>query len=176
MSPGGSPHPAPVVLRPMTPAHLPWASALDRECFGTTGWSVSVFTDELDRPGRRYRVAELADRPVGYAGSALIPDAASPGLLADVQTIAVAPAARGQGIGSLLLADLLSAATEAGAVEVHLEVRVGSPAHGLYTRRGFTGVRRRRDYYGPGQDAEVMVLDLRPSPRPRFGFVPATRP
>jgi ribosomal protein S18 acetylase RimI-like enzyme len=79
---------------------------------------------------------------------------------ADVQTIAVAPVAQGGGLGALLLGDLLDHARAQRCRRVHLEVKAGNPAQGLYERFGFRVVRVRPRYYPDFTDAVVMGLEL----------------
>jgi ribosomal protein S18 acetylase RimI-like enzyme len=55
-----------------------------------------------------------------------------------LERLITAPGVRGEGVGSHLLAAFESAAIERGATFLSLRVRVGSPAEGLYRRRGFT--------------------------------------
>lgn len=51
--------------------------------------------------------------------------------------------------------------TIAGATVVKLEVRVSNdPAIRLYRSVGFESARRIPGYYGNGEDAYIMVLDL----------------
>jgi ribosomal-protein-alanine N-acetyltransferase len=92
---------------------------LDRELFGSAAWSAETFWSELARgPDRWYVVAEDPQGAVlGYAGLVL------GGSEADVQTLAVAPAARRRGIGRMLLRALLAEAERRGAGSVLLEVR-----------------------------------------------------
>jgi ribosomal-protein-alanine N-acetyltransferase len=61
--------------------------------------------------------------------------------------IAVLPSRHRQGIGRLLLDEFMARARSEGASRVHLEVRDGNPAVGMYCGAGFTGVGRRRNYY-----------------------------
>jgi ribosomal-protein-alanine N-acetyltransferase len=167
-------------LRPMVPADLVDVLALEHELFPDDPWSPEMFADEVAQPAdsRLYLLAEAAagdggvdaSRIVsgrgaaagvamaGYAGMMFIPG----GLQADVLTIAVRPPYWSQGIGSALLAALLSAARERGCTEVFLEVRADNPrAQGLYQRRGFEEIGVRRGYYQPsGVDAIVMRKDL----------------
>jgi len=77
---------------------------------------------------------------------------------ADVQTVAVAPAAQGRGVGARLLGALLERAVEQGARRVTLEVRADNAvAIALYRRHGFARVAVRRGYYQPeGADAWIM--------------------
>ena len=76
---------------------------------------------------------------------------------AHVSTIGVARDRQGEGIGARLLDALLAEADRRSPV-VLLEVRADNPvARGLYRRRGFTEIARRRGYYQPsGADAVVM--------------------
>jgi ribosomal-protein-alanine N-acetyltransferase len=80
---------------------------------------------------------------------------------ADVQTVAVAPAAQGRGVGRRLVAGLAAHAAERGALRLHLEVRAGNAAAlALYQGLGFAVDGRRRDYYGRGHDAVLMTAAL----------------
>lgn len=142
---------------------------LERALFPDDAWSKGLFWSELAHargPGatRRYVVAEEASseeasggeggRVVGYAGLAAIDGTG------DVQTIAVAQEHWSTGLGSRLLRELLTAATDFECREVLLEVRVDNTrAQRLYERFGFEGVGVRRGYYQPGNvDALVMRL------------------
>jgi ribosomal-protein-alanine N-acetyltransferase len=79
-----------------------------------------------------------------------------------VLNLAVAPEARGQGLGARLLQSALDCLSEAGAREVFLEVREGNvAAQNLYQRRGFRPIARRAGYYrNPVEDAIVLRLAL----------------
>jgi len=61
--------------------------------------------------------------------------------------LAVLPARQREGIGSLLLDDFIEQAAIGRVSRVHLEVRDGNPAIGMYRAAGFTQVGRRRNYY-----------------------------
>lgn len=138
--------------------HIEAVAALDAEIFGDTAWSAETFWSELAVPGRYYLVAldsegdSGGDAVIGFAGLAVL------GAVADVQTIAVGPAARGRGLGRRLLAALVERA-EAERVEgVMLEVRAdNAPARALYESFGFEQISVRRGYYQPGGvDAVIM--------------------
>ena len=134
---------------------LPVESAV----FGTEAWTAAQFWSELARvpETRWYVVARQDGAMVGYAGLF------QAGSEADVQTVAVAPGARGRGLGRTLMAALVDRARARGAVVLHLEVRAdNAPALGLYGRLGFQAVGRRPDYYGRGRDATLMSLRLGP--------------
>lgn len=66
---------------------------------------------------------------------------------AELLLIAVMPAHRRQGVGQRLLDDFLERARNDGVKRVHLEVRDGNPAIGMYHSAGFSPIGRRRNYY-----------------------------
>ncbi|GGS80074.1 ribosomal-protein-alanine acetyltransferase [Streptomyces violaceus] len=132
---------------------------LERNLFPEDAWSRGMFWSELahsrgPEATRRYVVAESGTRITGYAGLV------ATGEQADVQTIAVARDLWGTGLGGLLLAELLRAATAFECAEVMLECRVDNVrAQKLYERFGFEPIGFRRGYYQPGNvDALVMRL------------------
>jgi ribosomal-protein-alanine acetyltransferase len=99
---------------------------------------------------------EHPERIDAYAGL-LAPRGAIEG---DIQTIAVAPAARRSGLGRTLMLALIGEARKRGAREVFLEVRADNPgAQTLYRQLGFDEIGVRPRYYQPdGVDAVVMRL------------------
>ncbi|GAA5068673.1 ribosomal protein S18-alanine N-acetyltransferase [Streptomyces similanensis] len=132
---------------------------LEKGLFPEDAWSRGMFWSELahsrgPEATRRYVVAEQDGRIVGYAGLVATGDQG------DVQTIAVARDQWGTGLGSLLLTELLRAATAFECAEVMLECRVDNVrAQRLYERFGFAPIGFRRGYYQPGNvDALVMRL------------------
>lgn len=157
-------------------------AALESRIFPVDAWSEAALWAELaQRPRRAYLVAEagtdgrddggrpgqdaervpgLDGRLLGYAGVDLAGD------VADVMTVAVAPFARGRGVGATLLTALHSLARGADARSVMLEVRADNDsALRLYRTRGYEVIRTRRAYYrdptgGPAQDALIMRKEL----------------
>ena len=83
---------------------------------------------------------------------------------AELLLLAVAPSQRRRGIGRTLLDDFIERARSAAATRVHLEVRDGNPAIGMYRSAGFSPVGRRHNYYrardGQQFDALTFALDL----------------
>jgi ribosomal-protein-alanine acetyltransferase len=74
-----------------------------------------------------------------------------------VVDLAVAPTARGQGIGRRLLDALLAGLRARGAVAHTLEVRASNRAAlGLYRASGFVVEGRRPGYYPDGEDALLL--------------------
>ena len=142
-----------VRLRPMTTDDLPGVMVLEEELFAPDTWTAAMYRDELARTDTRwYLVAEDGDTVVGYAGLIAYPDEAH------VATLGVAGQRQGEGIGARLLDTLLEEADRRRVPVVLLEVRADNElAQGLYRRRGFAEIGRRRGYYQPsGTDAVVM--------------------
>ena len=155
-----------VRLRRMTADDLPGVMVLEEELFAPDTWTEAMYRDELSRGDTRYYVVaefhlegeddEEDAGPtdpvmVGYAGLIAYDDEAH------VATLGVTQALQGEGVGSLLLDDLLAEADRRSPV-VLLEVRADNePAQHLYRKRGFEEIGRRRGYYQPsGADAVVM--------------------
>lgn len=81
---------------------------------------------------------------------------------AEILTLAVAPAARGQGLGRGLLQAAIARARELGAETMFLEVGADNPAAlALYAGLGFAKCGMRKGYYGGSSDALVLRLPLR---------------
>lgn len=160
------------VLRPARPDDdLDAIMALERASFPSDAWSATAMASDLASEHTVYLVIEgVAGDPAPTVGS--VDDTAAAGQLlgyggilapqgsgdADVQTIALDPALRGQGWGRRLMLALAVAAGERRARELFLEVRADNPvAHGLYTRLGFEEIGVRPRYYQPdGVDAVIM--------------------
>ena len=80
---------------------------------------------------------------------------------AEILTLAVAPAARCQGLGVALMQAAMAGAVARGALVLFLEVSAENrPAGSLYARLGFAEVGRRRRYYADGSDALVLSRPL----------------
>lgn len=83
---------------------------------------------------------------------------------AELLLIAVHPDFKGIGIGKQLLQRFVDDQGQAGAHNLHLEVRDGNPAVKLYLSNGFTVVGRRSNYYrgtdGEKFDALTMALSV----------------
>ncbi len=142
-----------VTLRELEWTDLPVLATLERELFADDAWSEQTWWAELaGRPRRDYVVALIDDAVAGYAGL----DVA--GEIADVMTVATAPAHQGRGIGRLLLHELVRRAVDRGCRALLLEVRAdNAAARALYERNGFEVISVRRRYYQPG-DVDALVM------------------
>jgi ribosomal-protein-alanine N-acetyltransferase len=155
-------------IEPATLGVLPDILAIEEASF-TAPWTRKMFEAELtENPFNWCCVAKTvgdkdADEPsliVGYVCFWVVFDELR------MMNLAVAPAARRQGIARLLLGHALKMGEEQGARRALLEVRASNaPALALYERAGFcrTGLRRR--YYNtPVEDA--VLMELNPSTAP----------
>ncbi|QYZ70536.1 ribosomal protein S18-alanine N-acetyltransferase [Neotabrizicola shimadae] len=118
-------------------------------------WSAAEFVALMASPG----VFLLTEGSAGFLmGRALAGEA-------ELLTVAVAPAARRQGIGARLMVRFLDEARQRGAERAFLEVAAGNDAaRTLYAAAGFAEAGRRRGYYrnpqGGAEDAVVMARPL----------------
>ena len=142
-----------IVLTPMRWWHVAAVVPIERELFAPEPWSERLFWSELGQVDTRHYLVALHDEQVvGWAGLCDYPDEAF------VQTLAVAPAAQGTGLGARLLVALLGDAARRGQRTVSLEVRAdNAPAQRLYARHGFTRTAVRRGYYPGGVDGLVLT-------------------
>ncbi len=142
-----------VTLRELEWTDLTTLAALEQELFADDAWSEQTWWAELaGRPRRDYVVADADGTIVGYAGLDVAGD------VADVMTVATAPAHQHKGIGRLLLDELVRRAVGHGCEALLLEVRADNDAaRNLYDRNGFEVISVRRRYYQPG-DVDALVM------------------
>ena len=116
----------------------------------------SLITDPKAALKRAAFVAESGPAILGFSGARLVAG------IAELESIAVAPGARGQGIGKALLQAVLTWAAELEAVRLELEVRASNHrAIMVYERCGLRREGLRPGYYqSPSEDAVLMSLEL----------------
>ena len=136
---------------------LPVFVSLDKELFPYSPWSASQYREEFSSPTRYFVVAiDEQQSIVGYAG-VFAPGEAE----ADILTVGVVPEQRGKGIGKALMAQITDWAKSQGTTAMMLEVKVDNvEAIGLYQSLGYSQLNVRKNYFGPGLDAQVMRLEL----------------
>lgn len=149
-------HEAPVSIRidAMTRADTARCAQLEAQLFaGDDPWPAKAFQSALAAGYNHYVAARAGDRLVGYAGISRLGNRAP--FEYEVHTIGVDPDYQGQGIGRLLLDELLR---HAGGDLVYLEVRTdNATAVALYESVGFVNVGLRKRYYRvSGADAYTM--------------------
>lgn len=118
-------------------------------------WNYSVFKSELEAPASHYLVVKDNSKIIGFAGIKVsVPDA-------DIMNIVVKKDFRHQGIGSLLLKELISLAKSFDIENLFLEVNEkNTPAISLYNKFGFKKISTRKNYY-KNNNAIVMKIDLK---------------
>ncbi|GAA4160097.1 ribosomal protein S18-alanine N-acetyltransferase [Gryllotalpicola daejeonensis] len=144
-------------LRRATIDDLDQVVALERVIFENDAWPESLWRSELESEHTFYLVVTRADAPaelLGYAGLLSLPGATD----GDVQTIGLAEAARGYGLGRELIRLLHLEAQRRGVRDMFLDVRVDNPvAQSLYRSFGYEQIGVRKGYYQPDNvDALVM--------------------
>ena len=148
-------------LRVATSADVEAIMALETATFGSDAWSPESMSSELASRHTYYLFAFDPMDPAAIAGYG--------GLLAprnsddaDIQTLAVSPAARRRGLGRAIVVALIAEAVARGAHQVFLEVRADNPsARALYDSLGFEQIAVREKYYQPdGVDAQIMRVTL----------------
>jgi [ribosomal protein S18]-alanine N-acetyltransferase len=140
----------------MTTADIENVIAIERASFQFP-WSTRFFLDELQVDCARSILAEVDGRIVGYVLFWFVSEEV------DIHNIAVHPDFRRQGIGRLLLEQVVAAARRQERVRVTLDVRFSNTsAQSLYCSFGFVARGLRKAYYSDnGEDALVMALELR---------------
>jgi [ribosomal protein S18]-alanine N-acetyltransferase len=147
---------APVLSR-ATAADLPEVIALERVCYGDP-WPASAFASLPENARVFFTVARDVGRALsGYVVAWYVMDEG------ELANLAVAPAAREQGIGRALLDSMLDDARARGIAQIYLEVRESnSAARQLYASRGFEEVGKRKGYYRtPKEDALILRRTLK---------------
>ena len=132
---------------------LSGVEALQRETF-TSAWSADAIRWELEYTdvARLYVMETPARELVGFCACWIVFDELH------INSFAVSPARRRQGLATRLLTTVFAEARAAGATSATLEVRASNlAARRLYERLAFTVEGVRRDYYqGPREDALIL--------------------
>jgi ribosomal-protein-alanine N-acetyltransferase len=151
----------PWTVRPALAADAAGILALEQACAEAPHWSPAVWQRILSREEAQQpaRAAFIAEGGNGILGFAVVSCAAA---VAELESIAVRPSARCQGIGKALCHAAFDWSRTAGAAVIELEVRASSlAAHALYASLGFAEQGRRRNYYrNPADDAILMSVPL----------------
>jgi ribosomal-protein-alanine N-acetyltransferase len=144
-----------VTTRDARESDLDAIAALEMRAFPIP-WKRDYFGAEIGAPHRFNRVArDPGGFLVGYVFCAFA------GGEIHVNKIAVADRWRRQGIGAMLMEEVLDLGARIRAQEIYLEVRTSNDAaRTFYKKFGFREAGRRPAYYFDGEDALVMVRSL----------------
>lgn len=148
-----------VSVAPATPAQLPAIAQLEAETFGPSAWSRADVLAAPRAPGALCLCAQTpAGEVAGYLFATLVADDLH------INTLAVRPTCRRQGVGAALVKALLARGRAAGGTLCTLEVRGSNRgAVALYRRLGFAAAGRRpRFYRHPAEDALLLQRRLSP--------------
>jgi ribosomal-protein-alanine N-acetyltransferase len=147
--------PVRVVIEPMRLADLPAVHAIEQASFAAP-WPPHAYRSELESNRlAHYLVARAGDAVAAYGGMWLMVDEAH------ITTFAVHPAWRRQRIGERLLLAFLDIATDLGAHEATLEVRLSNlGARRLYEKFGFRPVGLRPRYYSDDHEDALIMTTL----------------
>ncbi len=135
---------------PMQRRHIDGLVEVEEQCFNS-GFARKTFEKELVNKIAVYFVAEIGEKPVGYAGLWNICGAA------DIIDVAVHKEFRRQGIGEKLIGKLIECCKNEDISEINLEVRISNlAAQNLYKKMGFSEVGQRPNYYENRETAILM--------------------
>lgn len=135
----------------MTEEDVAAVAALEAENFSRP-WSYDAFYKTLSDENYIVMIAKEADALLGYCVLLCT------GEEADITNVCTAPAARGKGVATDMLAVLMDEGRARGVTEFFLEVREGnSPARALYTKLGFEEIGLRKNYYDEPKEHAVLM-------------------
>ena len=133
----------PYYIRPFRMADLDAVLAIERACFGADAYDRKLFAELFGTCGRLFLVA--AARPGIRAYMVTAAAVRRSTLSAELVSVAVAPACRGQGIASALMRSTLRRLRLRRVRQLTLAVRVSNRhAQALYAKFGFARLRRVR--------------------------------
>jgi [ribosomal protein S18]-alanine N-acetyltransferase len=172
-----NPAPLPVTLRPMQPTDLDQVLAIAEQSPKAPRWQPSGYTLYFvpDPQTHLLRTALVAidsqaspgpaeEKVRGFAAATLLLDGQQN--LCQLDSMAIHPNARRQGLGSALLRAILVWSADHNARHLALEVRAGNaPAIALYQRSGLRPEGRRPRYYtDPEEDALLLGMPITSGP------------
>lgn len=140
-----------IKIREMQLDDLDQVMVIENENFSSP-WTETGFFTFLIRQDALFLVAEEEKKILGYCGVVMVPDEG------DITNVAVAKERQNQGIGKMLVEELVKKSREAGVTQLYLEVRKSNErAIHVYEKMGFVQNGLRKDYYeDPVEDAVLM--------------------
>ena len=140
-------------LQPMNEKHIEEISQIEMDSF-SDAWSRSEFERELTNKIAIYIIALKDNSVIGYAGMWHVVNEGQ------IVNVAVKKENRRQGVGALLLNELINIAKEKEMIGLTLEVRASNKeGQCLYEKFGFIEEGRRKRYYA--KDSEDSKEDDR---------------
>jgi ribosomal-protein-alanine N-acetyltransferase len=144
-----------VTIRKMDLSDIPFVYQEERRIFGKSLGEKTLYNEILYNEMSRYFIALIDDQRVGYIGSWLTrPNA-------EILNLFVLESHRGEGIGTMLVNQVVHVCEEEQIEHLTLEVRISNHgAIGLYEALGFDRIAIRKQYYEDGEDACLMVRPI----------------
>ena len=144
-------------IREMRETDIAQVEAIEQEIFSVP-WSEKSFHDEMQNKLAVYFVAKDNGKCIGYAGFWNVSGEG------DITNVAVLPEYRKNGIGSMLISEMIKTAIILKLELLTLEVRKSNiAAQGLYKKYGFDIIGERKRYYSDnGEDAWIMTKSFEP--------------
>ena len=116
-------------------------------------WNYDILKEELESENSRYIIAKLGNEIIGFAGIKIILDSA------DIMNIVTKKNYRNQGIGTLLLQNLISICKKFNLTSISLEVNEKNlHAIHLYKKCGFKNILNQDNY---AINLQFLICSLR---------------
>lgn len=117
-------------------------------------WNFNILKEELESPNSKYIIVKTNDGEIiGFTGIKILVDNA------DIMNIVVKKSWRNQGVGNLLLNNLISLCKDLNLLSLSLEVNEDNlPAIHLYEKFGLKNIGVRKNYY---QDKNGIVMSYK---------------
>jgi tRNA threonylcarbamoyl adenosine modification protein YeaZ/ribosomal-protein-alanine acetyltransferase len=140
------------IERTLSEADVEEIAAIEAAAFSNP-WTLAMYQRELQNPDVSFLyVLRLDNRIVGFCSFWLVLDEVH------INNLAIRPEYQGQGLGTVLLKEVLQVGSNRGAERATLEVRrSNTPARRLYENLGFEVAATRPNYYvSPPEDALIL--------------------
>jgi [ribosomal protein S18]-alanine N-acetyltransferase len=143
---------AELIIREMQEDDIPAIMEIERSSF-TTPWSEISFLSEIYKKNGISKVVYVEGKLIGYICANHVLHESH------LLNLAVHQDFRKQGVGTILMNEILGGLKKKGCVFVYLEVRASNTgAQAFYGRFGFKAENRRKKYYAhPNEDAILMM-------------------
>lgn len=138
-------------IEPMNSSHIEGVFEVSKLSLAEA-WNIESIEKELSNKLAKYLVALDENKVIGFLGMWVVFDEG------DITNIAVHPEYRKQGIGNLLMDNLITLCKENNINSLTLEVRQSNlPAQNLYKKHGFKEEGIRKNFYdNPKENAIIM--------------------
>ena len=140
-------------LNRMEPDDLNDVLAMEQDAFGKMAWRENDFSSAIASDYDYPLVIRSGGHAVAYCVLRIL------GPEAEIENICVHPSFRKNGLGDLMMDEMIRLSLEQKASQIFLEVRTrNTPARNLYTKKGFGESYIRKNYYiDPSDDALIMT-------------------